>query len=321
MFLVCSTYPPGLRAQFLDHTPSGFWITNVNNTFVGNTAVGHTYGFWIRVDLVFSEPGYPCTTCSCPETRVSLPTIYGSGLVMVDNVAHSSVLSGIWIKENWVPFFNNTNIDQWIEGFVAYKNGVGLEVYGIGTVHFNNIIAADNTYGVTLDWERKTSTNWTNVLIIGETENHGNPENWPYTTNCSKLYPGIRRTKHDNQYVYQGAYRLSDERIHMKNVTMMNYNGCYAKSQGALVPAFKAVQYYPPDSVYSGLKFANIDFAQGPSTNACIYLFALILSNAYKPMQNLRQVLSTIKLHFTMKTVLCHVLLLDLTCSTILQKS
>ena len=175
--LECSTYPPGLRAQFLDYTPSGLWITNVNNTFVGNSAVGHTYGFWIRVDLVFSEPAYPCTTCTCQEKRESLSTINGTGLVMVDNVAHSNVLSGIWIKENWVPSLNQyrstDDIHQFIDGFVAYKNFIGLEVYGIGTVHFSDVIVAENTMGITIDWERTTSTNWTNVLVVGETENHG----------------------------------------------------------------------------------------------------------------------------------------------------
>lgn len=50
----CSYHPPGLRLNFLDFDPSGFWITNVNNTFVGNVAVGHTYGF-----------------CMCPLVRYS----------------------------------------------------------------------------------------------------------------------------------------------------------------------------------------------------------------------------------------------------------
>ena len=29
----CATHPPGLRAQFLVHLPSGLWITNVSNAF------------------------------------------------------------------------------------------------------------------------------------------------------------------------------------------------------------------------------------------------------------------------------------------------
>ena len=41
----------GIRLQFLDHQPSGFWITNVNNTFIGNVAVGHHFGFWIVTRL------------------------------------------------------------------------------------------------------------------------------------------------------------------------------------------------------------------------------------------------------------------------------
>lgn len=60
-----------------------------------------------------------------------------------------------------------------IKGFVAYKNRIGLEIYGVGSVHFTDIISADNSIGVTVDWERRYSTNWTRVLIVGETENHG----------------------------------------------------------------------------------------------------------------------------------------------------
>lgn len=70
----------------------------MNNTFVGNHAVGHTYGFWIRVDLVFSEPGYPCVSCSCGLPRENLATVSGYGITMVDNVAHSNDEAGIWVK-------------------------------------------------------------------------------------------------------------------------------------------------------------------------------------------------------------------------------
>jgi hypothetical protein len=173
----CSNHPPGLRAQFLDYTPSGLWITNVNNTFVGNVAVGHSYGIWIRVDFVFSEPAFPCVGCDCALPRQELPTLNGTGLVMIDNVAHSNTLSALWIKENWVPghhtYSLEDDIHQYIKGLVAYKNNIAFEIYGIGSVHFENLIGADNTMAVTIDWERTYSTNWTSILLVGETDNHG----------------------------------------------------------------------------------------------------------------------------------------------------
>lgn len=48
-----------------------------------------------------------------------------------------------------------------------------MEIYGIGTVHFENIIAADNSHGIVVDWERTSYTNWSKVLVVGETTNFG----------------------------------------------------------------------------------------------------------------------------------------------------
>jgi hypothetical protein len=77
----------------------------------------------IRVDLVFSEPAYPCTVCApgCALPRENLPTVSGTNLIFVDNVAHSNLESGWWIKENWVPE-GGTNL---ISGFLVYKNRIG----------------------------------------------------------------------------------------------------------------------------------------------------------------------------------------------------
>ena len=99
-FTECSNHPPGLRAQFVDYTPSGFWITNANNTFVGNVAIGHAYGYWIRVDYMFEEPAYPCSTCTCPEPQEIWPSRFTPGLVMVDNSGHSNSIAGLWVKES-----------------------------------------------------------------------------------------------------------------------------------------------------------------------------------------------------------------------------
>lgn len=50
---------------------------------------------------------------------------------------------------------------------------IGVESYGIGAVHFDYVIAADNPQGSSNDWERTYHTNITNSLFIGETENFG----------------------------------------------------------------------------------------------------------------------------------------------------
>ena len=141
--------------------------------------VGHSYGIWIRVDMVFSEPGFPCTTCTCPIKRIDMEALYGYGMVMVDNVVHSNTFSGIWIKENWVPniykngYSYGGDVHSTISGLLAYKNFIGFEVYGVGTVHFDMAVGADNHQGIMYDWQRRTSSNWTRTLLTGETENFG----------------------------------------------------------------------------------------------------------------------------------------------------
>lgn len=49
-----SEHPPGIRLQYQDFQPSGFWITNVNNTFTRNSAVGNNFGFCKIYCMFFS---------------------------------------------------------------------------------------------------------------------------------------------------------------------------------------------------------------------------------------------------------------------------
>ncbi|KAI9002533.1 G8 domain-containing protein [Hyaloraphidium curvatum] len=241
----CSDHHPGLRLQMLDDTPSAFWITNVNNTFVGNAAVGAWYGFWIRVELVFNEPNYGngqigCTTCrdSCRfENDASSGTKEvlksdGEGLIFLNNVAHSNVHSGWWVKENWTPPTGAFNL---ISGFLAYKNQIGLDNYGITTQTFDTILALDNyAFGINTEWLRYSLyRNYTlsNILLVGESENHGYPNepdavvDAPFTpstqrTTVSGIFPGVERT---NAFGLNSALmRLSDGKTILVNATLVN---------------------------------------------------------------------------------------------------
>jgi hypothetical protein len=79
--------------------------------------------------LTVNQPGFPCVDCTCPTpAAVELITKFGTGLVMVDNYAHSNTKGGIWIKENWIPMRDPatrhhpfSHVDQFISGFQAYK--------------------------------------------------------------------------------------------------------------------------------------------------------------------------------------------------------
>lgn len=212
----CSANPPGIVLQHLDSDSAGFWITNVNNTFFGNVAVGHRFGFWVRVDLVFSEPGFSdndggCVGCStyCTKafTRVNLPTRAQGGLQFVNNVAHSNTKSGWWIKENWVP----STLER-VSGFLAYKNEIGFEDYGMSNLLREYLIMVDNAVGVSVDWVRSGESYLNNSLIVGESENHGMgtaAEGVSYN-NCSAVFPGTWRSFKSRGGLLLAGYKIGD---------------------------------------------------------------------------------------------------------------
>ena len=67
-----------------DSKPTNFWITNPNNTFIGNAAVSATFGFW------YSLPDHPVEQSQAEYANSD--TVWPSKTplaVFKDNVAHS----------------------------------------------------------------------------------------------------------------------------------------------------------------------------------------------------------------------------------------
>jgi len=77
-----------------DQMPASFWVTNPDNTYIGNHAAGSDHcNFWFKLD---DHPSGPSTTTSiCPKgTKLGLFT---------DNVAHSGTRYGLRIFDEYVP--------------------------------------------------------------------------------------------------------------------------------------------------------------------------------------------------------------------------
>ena len=73
-----------------DQTPAVFWITNPNNNFIRNRAVGgHSFGFW------FDAPTHP----TGPSADASVYCRNQPLGVFDGNVAHSNGDSGFWLSE------------------------------------------------------------------------------------------------------------------------------------------------------------------------------------------------------------------------------
>ena len=131
----------GTRPSFsllnTDQTPGSFWITNPDNTIVGNRAAGSTdFGFWFN--LGGSTKGAAFDPNIVPgEAKLG---------EFRNNVAHSNgdhgllVWPGHWPKPEQA-YYND---------FIAYQNKQdGVFMGSIGTVILRNITVADNgLYGI-----------------------------------------------------------------------------------------------------------------------------------------------------------------------------
>eukprot|EP01119_Soliformovum_irregulare_P024988 TRINITY_DN911_c0_g1_i4.p1 TRINITY_DN911_c0_g1~~TRINITY_DN911_c0_g1_i4.p1 ORF type:complete len:982 (-),score=247.99 TRINITY_DN911_c0_g1_i4:64-3009(-) len=284
----CATNPPGLRLQYVDSTPSGFWITNTNVTMIDNVAVGHKFGFWVHVEAMFNEPDYPhgCTTCAagCKFPGHAHATYSFNKMVFRGNSAHSNEV-GWWVKENWVP--GNYWDLQIMEYFTVYKNGNGVMNYGINNMNWTNVISADNAEGFQTDWVRGGRVVLSNSIFIKETENFGNVydnASIVIPANCSAIFPGQARTWSTPFAEHTGnilAVQMGDESFSMENVYFVNYkpnclevnNFRYVNYCGTTFFPFKRQSVLSPAvRTFENLYFVNSTFVNSYHQNTtCRY--------------------------------------------------
>ena len=139
-------------------TPSCFWITNPDNTFVGNHAVGCTIGFYFKLP---SSPTGP----SASGDKIDIRSL-GIGEFR-DNVAHSMTQDGLAFHD-YAPDTLSTT-----ENFKAYKNlDFGIQADSLGDVVFKNTQLADNAL-IGIGWMKISSTDMIaqidGALIVGQT--------------------------------------------------------------------------------------------------------------------------------------------------------
>lgn len=176
-----------------DITPASYWVTNPNNTYIHNTAVGGThFGFWYRMH---DHPDGPSFTESvCPQ-RVPI-------LKFQFNTAHSFGWFGLWIFQEYYPGLDGScnptsAAPAYIENFTAWNNEKGAEFVNYGSVI---ITGARFVQNVLAGFEGKRSLNApvdnsslsptvNDTLIVGQASNTVNQNSkgvtkagfiWPY---------------------------------------------------------------------------------------------------------------------------------------------
>ncbi len=166
---------PADRLLPTDERPATFWVTNPNNSLVGNVAAGSEgFGFWYALP---DAPLGPSTGQPDRPNRTPL-------LEFSSNVAHSNHQTGLHVDD--APQANGTttatmynpslvpgqtgspNVPARFTGFLAYKNG-NRGVWLRGNQHYlENAILADNHIGATF---ASVESYLTGSLLVGATAN------------------------------------------------------------------------------------------------------------------------------------------------------
>jgi cell migration-inducing and hyaluronan-binding protein len=251
-----------------DVNPSIFWITNPNNTYTNNAAVGGKFGYWFIMPvnpIGISAPHYSTLD---PEVR---PRVTPLG-VFENNVAHSAFQNGLHIDDMLLPDGttdlasyspkqppyldakgNNiessaARVDAVFKNFISYKN----RRYGSwsrgGPLVFTNFVLLDNLHG----YNAVPGPSYLmDSLIVAETENKGLPvlsgdgeRSRPGSSNANQPLKGVET--YDNggpQYI--------------RNVTFVGFNINSVRRAGALGSLSAGPFALHARNKYTDLKFID----------------------------------------------------------------
>ncbi len=250
-----------------DNTVAAYWITNPDNSFVGNVAAGSDEtGFW------FSLPEHPQGAFLGSEASLNIWPRRTPLQEFRANVSHSN-FDGFMFDRNinedntfdlsfsaYTPLVNPADpysemVEAHFENLTSYKNRNG-GIWGRGELHvFSNAKLADNAIGMThstgtFGSERFTSR-LVDSLVVGETDNVGNPgtpEEVAYGRSLPKPpipdFP-IR------------AYEFYDYRHEIVNTTFVNYQDNERRLTGALSWLLFTGAAVTTESTVTGAEFVN----------------------------------------------------------------
>jgi len=171
-----------------DTAPSTFWITNPQNTWIGNVAAGSAHsGFWFEVKTRVRGPSASMHEEMVPN-KLDL-------LKFTDNVSHSSS-QGLqtypqagYRPENLAVFENHK----------SYRNRIsGIFFHAGGRLSIDGGYLSDNPIGVDIDMDHSDVIS--NTVIVGSSQAYraivndlgDKASKYPSRTLCSKPLVGVR---------------------------------------------------------------------------------------------------------------------------------
>ena len=227
-----------------DNTVASYWITNPDNSFIDNVAAGSDEnGFWL------SLPEHPQGKFKDAEVSKTIWPRRTPLRAFRGNVAHSN-FDGFMFDRNiyedntfglaTIPFLPLTNpadldsegVETHFESLTSYKNRNG-GLWSRGDLFiFSDLKLADNAIGMTPSagdiGSSRFKTRLVDSLVVGETDNHGNPvtkEEMAYGRSLPKrLIP---------DFPIRG-YEYYDYRHDVVNTTFVNFQDNNQRGSGAL---------------------------------------------------------------------------------------
>jgi hypothetical protein len=250
-----------------DNTVAAFWITNPDNSFIDNVAAGSDEnGFW------FSVPMHP--QGAFLDTDISKATWPRRTPVRAfrGNVAHSN-FDGFMIDRHinpdntfgtasipLLPLKDPNNLESealetHFENLTSYKNRNG-GLWGRGDLYvYSNAKFADNAIGMTQAagdiGTSKFHARLVDSLVVGETENIGNP------TTPEEIAYGRSLPKRSLPDFPIRAYEYYDYRGEVVNTTFVNFQDNDRRKTGALSFLLFTSAGLSTGSSISGAKFVN----------------------------------------------------------------
>ncbi|MDR2215750.1 MAG: G8 domain-containing protein [Nevskiaceae bacterium] len=248
-----------------DNTVSSFWITNPDNTYVGNVAAGSdSTGFWLAF------PMHP--TGQFEGTEISKAT-WPRGTKVREfkgNVAHSnfdgfmmdrgpqpdgSFRTGGHLSTSNPADPNAPQVESHFEDFTAYKNRNG-GMWSRGEMHvYKGLKMADNAIGYTHATGNSNRSGFTSKvldsLFVGETENIGNP-----ATDTEKAYGRSLPQPLLPDFPIRG-YEFYDSRHELHNISFVNYADNATRKTGAISYLLFTSFGVSTHNAIQGAKFTN----------------------------------------------------------------
>src|SRR5687767_12694694 len=250
-----------------DNTAASYWITNPDNSFVGNVAAGSDEnGFWL------SLPEHP--NGQFVNTEISRNTWPRRTKLREfrDNVAHSN-FDGFMFDRNinvdntfglagnaYLPKANpadanSKSLETHFDNLITYKNRNG-GFWGRGELFVvRNLKTADNATGFTMSsgaFGREAFTSLVvDSLFVGETENIGNP-----VTPEEKAYGRSLPKRLIPDFPIRG-YEYYDYRVDVANTTFVNYQDNARRRAGALSWLLFTSSGVTTENTIKGAKYVN----------------------------------------------------------------